>query len=231
MKSRIQNPYSDRGCFSLMEIMVAVAILGMISTLIYGTFSQSLEIPQYLRNIQERYHKVRIAMDRMTTEISMAYLSKHVDPNSEESPRYIFRVKNEEPGDRIDFTSLAHMKMYEDVDESDQCEIGYFMEPDAENTDTYNLMRREQPRIDAEPGWGGKKQVLAEDVLGFNVRMWDENEKNWVEEWDTTQIERFERMPPFVSIELTIMDENEREITFYTKAQIMLRTPINFSSI
>ncbi len=223
--------FFSRGCFSLMEVMIAVTILAMVSTLIYSSFARSLEIPGYLRNIHERYHKVRIAMDRMTTEIPSAYLSKHVDPNTEESPRYIFRVMNEDPGDRIDFTSFAHMKMFEDVDESDQCEIGYFLEADPDIPDQYNLMRREQNRIDNEPSWGGVKRVLAEDVIDFQIKVWDELEKEWVEEWDTSQVEKFERMPQMISIELTILDENDKEITFFTKVQIMLTTPLDFNSL
>lgn len=220
-----------RTCFSLMEVMIAATILGMISALIYTSFAKSLEIPQYLRNIQERYHKIRIAMNRITSETSMAYLSKHVDPNSEESSRYIFRLQNSDPGDRLDFTSFSHMKIYEEVNESDQCEIGYFLENDPDVNDQLNLMRREQKRIDHEPGWGGRKLILAEDVVDFQVKIWDENEKEWVDEWDTSQVEQFERIPKIVSIELTILDEEEREITFYTKVQIMMTKAIDFTTI
>jgi len=214
-----------------MEVMIAVAILSIISTLIYSSFARSLEIPAYLRDIQERYHKVRVAMDRMTSEIAMAYLSKHVDPSTDEAPRYIFRVKNHDPGDRVDFTSFAHLKLYEDADESDECEIGYFLEPGADNKDTLNLIRREQKRIDHEPSWGGVKQILADDVVDFQVQVWDELEKEWIDEWDTSEVERFERIPQMIALKLTILDENGKELTFFTKTQIMLRKPIDFTAL
>jgi len=214
-----------------MEVMVAITILGMISTLIYTSFSRSLEVPEYLRNIQERYHKVRVAMERMVTEISMAYLSKHRDPNSDEPPSYIIRIRENDNGDRLDFTALAHMKMYENVNESDQCEIGYFLEPDPDDSEILNLMRREQKRIDYQPGWGGIKQVLAEDVIDFQVKVWVEDEEEWAEEWDTTQIEQFEKIPKIISLELTILDENDEELTFYTKTKIMMDTPLDLISM
>lgn len=214
-----------------MEVMVAVTILGMISTLIYSSFSRSLEIPEYLRNIQERYHKVRLAMDRMTSEISMAYLSKHHNPAHEDSPKYIFRLINDVPGDRIDFTAFAHLKLRENVDESDQCEIGYFVEEDPENPEQYNLMRREQKRIDENPEWGGVKYVLAEDIVSFNVLIWNEFENEWTEEWDTSQIEQFDKLPRIVSLELTILDESGEEISFYTKTQLMLMKPLDFNNL
>jgi hypothetical protein len=121
--------------------------------------------------------------------------------------------------------------MYEDANESDQCEIGYFLEEDPDIRDQMNLMRREQKRIDFEPGWGGVKRVLAEDVVDFQVKVWNEFEKEWAEEWDTSQIEQFERIPQIISISLTIIDERGEEITFFTKAQTMLRTPLNLVSI
>ena len=228
---RIERKITFRPGFSLMEVMVAITIMGMISTLIYSSFSRSLEIPEYLRDIQERYHKVRVAMDRMATEISSTYLSKHTNPNQEDSPKYIFRIKNDTPGDRIDFTAFAHMKMYEDVDESDESEIGYFLESDPEAKDVINLVRREQKRIDKDPGWGGRKQILADDVLGLEIKAWNSIEKDWVDEWDTSQVEQFERLPEMIQIELTILDEFGKEVTFYTKVQIMLRSPIDFTNL
>lgn len=225
------NPLVGRRAFSLMEVMLAVTILGMISTLIYASFARSLEVPSYLRDLQERYHRVRIAMERMTREISMAYLSKHVNPNQDDAPQYIFRVKKGDRGSRIDFTAFAHLKMYEEAKESDQGEFGYFLEADPEMRGQWNLMRRAQNRIDHEPGWGGVKRVLTPDVVDFRVKVWNELDKEWAEEWDTSQIEQFEQMPWVVSLELTILDENEKEITFYTKAQIMLRAPVNLVSL
>jgi len=220
-----------RASFTLMEVLVAITILGMISSLIYSSFARSLEIPPYIRDIQERYHKVRIAMNRMASEISMAYMSKHVDPNTEESPRYIFRVKKDDPGSRIDFTSLSHFKMYEDVNESDQCEIGYFLMRDPLDREKLNLVRREQKRIDQEPGWGGPIQVLCDDVVDFEVKIWDFDEEEWMEEWDTTQVEQFEKMPRIISLKLTILDENGKELPFYTKAKIVMDTALDLNSI
>lgn len=214
-----------------MEVMIAITILGFISTLIFTSFSRTLQVPEYLRNIQERYHKVRLAMERMTSELSMAYISKHVDPNSDESPRYIIRIRENDQGDRIDFTSFAHMKMYENVNESDQCEIGYFLEGSEDDKETLNLMRREQKRIDFEPGWGGVKEVLAEDVVDFQIKIWNPDEDEWAEEWDTTQVEQFEKIPRILSLELTIMDENDKELTFYTKVKIMLDKPLDLVSL
>jgi len=229
-KTNIFSMYR-RASFTLMEIMVAITILGMISSLIYSSFSRSLEIPPYIRDIQERYHKVRVAMNRMASELSMAYMSKHVDPNTEESPRYIFRVKKDDPGSRIDFTSLSHFKMYEDVNESDQNEIGYFLQPDPNDREKINLVRREQKRIDQEPGWGGPVQILCDDVVDFEVLVWNFADEEWMDEWDTTQVEQFEQMPKIISLKLTVLDENGKELPFFTKTKIMLDTALDLNSI
>ena len=150
-----------RSCFTLMEVMVATMILGMITTVIYASFAHTLEIPGQLREIHERYHKIRMAMNRMCREVNMAYLSKHINPNLDESPNYIFRIKDNSPGDRLDFTAFANWRRYENSPVSDQCEIGYFLKEDPEVRDQLNLVRRQQDYIDHEPGWGAPWRFCA----------------------------------------------------------------------
>ncbi len=220
-----------RSCFTLMEVMVATMILGMITTVIYASFAQTLEIPGQLREIHERYHKIRMAMNRICREVSMAYLSKHINPNQDESPNYIFRIKENSPGDRLDFTSFANWRRYENTPVSDQCEIGYFLQEDPEVRDRINLVRRQQDFIDHEPGWGGVVEVLCEDVVDFQVYAWKEEEEEWGEEWDSSQLEQSNTLPKIIRIELTIQDDEGERTTFYTKAQVMLNKPIDFNSL
>ena len=199
---------------------MAVMILGVVAVLIYSSFARSLEIPQYVRDLQERYQTVRQAMNRITREIGMAYLSKHVNPQVEEHPRYLFRVVRQGDDSRLDFTAFAHQKMYENADESDQCEIGYFLEEDPEISGVKHLMRREQKRIDHQPGSGGPKEIACPDVKRFTVRAFNELDKEFVEEWDTSKVEQYDRLPRIVEITLTVEDEFGQETTFYTKAKV-----------
>ena len=220
-----------RHSFTLMEVMVATMILGLITVVIYASFARTLEIPQILRAVHEDYHRIRVAMNRISREVSMAYLSKHVNPNQDEGWRYIFRIKKENPGVRLDFTSLAHLRMYEDTPESDESEIGYFLMADPKNRDQTNLVRREQNHIDHEPGWGGEIEVLCENVVEFEVKAWKDEEEDWADEWDTTQIEQLDKLPKILSISLTTQDGEGKKTVYYTKTQIMMNAPLDLNKL
>ncbi len=228
--SRRWPALANRGSFSLLEVLLASLILGIVSVMIYASFARSLEIPEYVRDLQGRYQSVRLAMSRILREVGMAYLSKHMNASNEEYPRYLFRVVREGDNSRLDFTSFAHQKVIEDANESDQCEVGYFVEEDRE-TGFLNLMRREGKRIDHQPGSGGPKEVLCENIVGFEVNIWNDLDKEFVEEWDTSKVEQFQKIPRVLEIVLTVKDEFDKEIRFYTKAKLQLTTPLDFSSL
>src|SRR5580698_5175047 len=65
--------------FSLIEVMVAVVLMGMMGALLMGTINSSLRAKESVEEISSRYHLASQALSRMTREISMAYLSKHIN--------------------------------------------------------------------------------------------------------------------------------------------------------
>jgi general secretion pathway protein J len=65
--------------FTLLEIMIALAILAFITTIMWGSFSQTVTNKRAVEAAQDRSHTVRVALLRMAREIEMAYLA---DENS-----------------------------------------------------------------------------------------------------------------------------------------------------
>ena len=80
--------------FSLVETLVSMAIFALIGMLTYATFARQVEARQRAEAITSRYHQVRQAMQRMATEISMAYITAHRDCD-EKRTQTLFK------GDRI----------------------------------------------------------------------------------------------------------------------------------
>src|SRR5262245_4552515 len=118
--------------FTLAEVLIAVAILAMIGVLTYGTFARAMEAREQAGRITERYHEIRQAMQRMSREISMAYLSEHKncqEPRSET----VFTANRTAGGSRLDFASFSHTKTAPDANESDQNELSYFIERDPDD--------------------------------------------------------------------------------------------------
>jgi hypothetical protein len=108
--------------------------------------------------------------------------------------------------------------------ESDQCEISYYTDT---KDDQLMLYRREDPIIDDEPEVGGKRYILLENIKTFNLRFFEANRGNWVEDWDSTRSYNMNRLPS--KVEITIGYENvrgnEETMTVATPIHMMTAIP------
>jgi len=216
----------NRKGMTLLEIIVSVSIVVVMASLVYGSARRQMEARDLANRIEERYSMVRIAMSRMAREISMAFLSNHI--SLDKRTQTIFKGVNESPINRLTFSSFSHQRLKSDVHESDQNVITYYGKQDKENTSLMNLMRYEKKIIDDKPEEYGEGEVLARGIVGLRFRYYDEEKKEWVDSWDTMGIERGNKLPRYVEITLTIMDENGKEIPFVTKTKIQIQKPLSF---
>jgi general secretion pathway protein J len=135
--------------------------------------------------------------------------------------------------DRVDFTSFSHMRLQRNVHESDQNELSYFMGRDPERSDKYDLLRREQREIDADPTHGGVVNVLCEDVTAFDLQYLEPATDTWLDSWDSTQAAntgQYMHLPLQVRIRLTLRGgEGERPIKLMTKVPLGIQIPLNFA--
>ena len=217
--------------FTLLELIVALAILAMVAVLIYGAFD-SMSRGKKTESIRgDRIRQGREAILRMTRELSAAFLSMHNPQN----PALITRTTafiGQSGGsfDRVDFASFSHRRFEKDAKESDQCEVGYFVLPDPDNSEKFDLVRREQTPIDFEPKKGGVVNVLAENVEAFDLKFLDATTGIWLEQWDSTQVTgQPARLPVEVSIRLQIKGlPNNPPYVFSTKVMIPIQKPLTF---
>ncbi|MBI4822506.1 MAG: prepilin-type N-terminal cleavage/methylation domain-containing protein [Deltaproteobacteria bacterium] len=220
MKAPKTNPEAG---LTLIEIVLAVSILAIMGAMTYGSIARGFDAYETVTEIDARYHNVRVGLERMTREISMAFLTAPTrNAGREEMWKTLFRGEPGTPFAKLDFTSLAHDVLYADAKESDQCEIGYFGASDPDDPKKINLMRREDPRIDREPDEGGRAYVLAENVKDLKFRFYDPRTLEWTDEWDTEDVDYAGRLPTIVEIKLVVEDEDGQELPFVTKTRINL---------
>ena len=212
---------SEQG-FTLTEIMIACAILGMIGTLSFGTLRSSVDARERTLQVTDRYHQVRQSMLRMTREIQSAFLSEHRDCEDPQN-KTIFLGKRSTNGMRLDFTSFSHFKIRADANESDQNELSYFVDNHPDDAGRKALFRREQARIDAEPEEGGSIKLMAEDVQDIQFEFFDPLDKEWEDEWDSTSMDYKGKLPLFVKIEITALDSVGNEQKFISKTRIFVQ--------
>ena len=222
MKSR---PSEGQRGLTLIEVSMAVGILALMATLTWGSIARSFDAYEAVTDIDRRYHNVRVAMNRMATELSMAFLtSDQRHRNSRTGRKWITHFKSDPKGDfhEIHFVSFSHQLLRSDAKESDQNEIAYFGDRDRDNPDVMNLMRREASIIDTEWEEGGRAYALAENITSFKLRFWNDRKQDWTDEWDTENTEFRGRLPSIVEITMTTDDENGEELKFVTKTRINL---------
>lgn len=217
--------------FTLMEIMVSVAILASMTALVWGSFSITANTKRRVEAIEERYHQIRLGLNRIAREISMAYLSKN-DVQGAIKPRTMFISLRNSTADDLTFSGLSHVPLRANAKECDQSVIRYFAAPDPENRSRTHLFRRESRRLGGDrPGEVGPAHAMIEDIVGLHFQYFDEQLNEWKEGWNTTTLDgQPDRLPTKVRIQLTVRDENDKEITFVSGTRIYMRDPLWFST-
>jgi general secretion pathway protein J len=218
---------SQRG-FTLMEVMIAIAVLAMIGGVTYKAFDGAYDLKSRVEKAEDRDQAVRGALNRIAREVSMTFLSEHYDKKRFRERPTFFRLKDGRGEADLTITSFAHERLSIDAKESDEAIFEYKLDRDEDGNNS--IFRRVKPIIDEEWERGGEKAVLAENVLKFSVEAWEPKNREWRPEWDSNSIARGNSVliPPRVKISITIKDENGKERTWSTQARIHLNTPLDF---
>ena len=220
--------------FTLIEIILAIAILAIVGTLIYGGFAQTTLNKARIESDIDHYRTVHMALERMTREVSQAFVSTHVNPSLDlRTVNTAFVGTDSGTEDRLDFTSFSHRRLYRDSKESDQNELSYFVTEDPDDRGSRVLARRQQNRIDEDPTRGGKSQILVRGVKEFNIEYFDPLLSEWVQSWASD--DRFQqpnRLPTQVRFRLTVDDPTRpgNTQTFGTRAAIPLTYALNHAN-
>jgi general secretion pathway protein J len=226
--------------FTLLEVLISIAILAMITSLLFGAFSALKRSKDGLTRLQDRQREGRLAMARMTRELQSAYLSAHMPINTALLvQKTIFKGERGTPADRVDFTAFANARLERDSHVSDQCELSYYGSPNPDRSGTNDLVRRIDSSIDLDPTKGGKVEVLATDIDLFDLQYLDAQTGQWLEGWDTTQATgQLDRLPLQMRIILVLnggarssADRSRGTIRLVTKVGLNILQPLTFATL
>ncbi len=213
--------------FTLVEVIIAVAITAMMGLMVMGTFRQVDRAHEITRDQGDRYGAARLALSRLSRELSMAYISDHYDQTTQnrlrERPTAFVGKENE-----LLFTTFAHERLARDAHESDQEAVEYTLASDPDHPGEEALFRRAKARIDEELDRGGRKDVVADHVTSFRLQYWDRKRNDWVHEWSTKSVDHPNDLPTRVRIELELKLPAGRTEKLSTEARIALTKTLNF---
>jgi type II secretory pathway component PulJ len=215
---------------TLIEIMIAIAIMVAMMGMAWRTITTASRASREYAGFTERDHELRVAMDRVVTDLEAAYLSRNEDENATHR-RTVFHARKAGKVPEVRFSSLAHRVLWADAKESEQTQIYYQAMVDKDDPTKTNWIRREQRRLSNEnpDEVPADNDLLVRDVEQVEILMWDWKDEKWLEEWDTTASDGQKgRLPTRVRIVLTVKTPSGNEYKLTTEARILLQEPFNF---
>ncbi|HEX3856885.1 MAG TPA: prepilin-type N-terminal cleavage/methylation domain-containing protein [Verrucomicrobiae bacterium] len=187
-----------RSAFTLIEIMVAIAIFMLLVASVYSTWVLILKSAQVAQEAAAQVQRERIAIrtieDSLTCiqsfQASMQYYVFNVTNGDQPSLSFVARLPDVFPRNGRFDSNLRRLTF------SVEPAAGSVPGSDAEK----DLVLRQNPILmDMDPDEQATPLVLAKNVKDFVVECWDTNALDWATEWDDTN-----SLPPMVRVTLTL---------------------------
>lgn len=245
--------------FTLIEVMISMFIMAMLTVLVSQTVRTAV---QNKRKLETRMESETILYDAIRVikldverafhyqdiffeieNLALKQLEKEKSAKNPDGQRFAEEQRQPpiqlthflgEP-DSMHFTALNHFRTKYNAQESDQMEVGYFVEgcerPDGEGQ-TQCLWRRSNPQIDDQVDQDGPKVVVAHNVTEFKLEYRSQREEDeWVKQWRSDnkgRTQHINKFPHFVKVSLAIEDtENKKSKKVEQTIVIQLAFPNN----
>jgi len=189
--------------FTLIEVLLALAILAAVITAVYASFSTASRNVESAEAVRDETDLARTLIARLSDDIANAYYNRDMRSIT------VFYGKKEEEGtgddkrrlDSISMTTLTNWRKPESK-ETDLWEVGYHFEETADGKGRV-LMRREKRELSKDIPLleGGVDFEITDKVEGFQLRYY--NGSQWSDEWDTRS---HASLPKAVEISLFLAD-------------------------
>ena len=196
-RARAWRATLKRRAFTLVEIMLAVAILGIIVASIYATWRAIIGATQSGQIAAARVQRTRVALRCLEqaltyTEMFAAnanYYNFVAENGSDASLSFVTRLPKDFPrsGRFGDFTVRRVQFSVESGREGGR-----------------QLVLRQAPLVmDFDEDERGYPLVLMQDVKRMEMEFWDTQKKDWTDEWTQTN-----QVPPLIRVSITTENPN-----------------------
>ena len=185
-----QAPQDSEGGFTLIEILLAVSLVAMMATLVFGSLYVTLSAIDSARAKSADEQIVRSTLRLMTDELSVSE-SRPTGPWMGINGQYDGR-----PADSVAFLTMGQFRGAESAKDTELVRIVYTREGD-------RLLRFVRRNLYGLTDESVEQVELATKVKGFNVRYYDGKSKLWLDEWTGRGTES----PKAILLELTLLQE------------------------
>jgi len=186
---------------TLIEIMVAIAILGMMAVLLFQSIDGMLDSQEEVVKLDDATHLATNALNKIFDDLQASFLIKSPVMLGD-NPDYKIGFMGKE--DRLDFNSFSHRRFVKDQKETEVAEIGYYLKSRDDLSGVYYLMRRESSKVDQKTDEGGRSDILLDNVKSLQLEYYDSRAKEYTKTWDTFLGSIQDRLPRAVKVTLTV---------------------------
>jgi len=170
---RLNHKHTDRGAFTLLEVVISAALMALILVSAYLCLDAGMRGKRMIEPRVEVLQNARVAMALLTADLRSACpLSKDYDFLG------MHRMVGDLPGDNLDFATHNFTPRAER--QSDFCETSVYLDRDPA-TGRFSLFRRRNPILAPDPLSGGSREEIATGLLGAKFEYYDG--VDWYDTW------------------------------------------------
>ena len=199
---------NSEGGFTLVEVLVAISIIAIALTSIYGTFSSTTNLQQRLEIESADTHRARVIFDRLGRALRGAYVSRN-------NPRLVFIGSTETDGSvELDLTTSAVSPLSQTG--SGLARVNYRLVKDPDDSeDRWVLMRREKAVHEPDENDSLEDMIrLSSGITGMTLRFFANGE------WNTSWNGEPSALPELVAVTLRLGHDDESSTQFSTAFEL-----------
>jgi general secretion pathway protein J len=200
--------------FTLLELMVAVAILGLVMAMVAESFHAVASSKEHAEGRLAIDEAARLVMFQLGNELRGAVQTPF-------TPSRVMLLgqaheQNFQPMDTITFSTLdpGHSRYIEGF--GPEVTLAYTTAPNPDHRGWYLLERTEFSSLLTNPptGRAANTVILADDVLSLHIRYFDGD--SWSESWDSTQMPPGRMLPMEITIDLRVASTGGQPLALST---------------
>jgi general secretion pathway protein J len=192
-----QAPQGSEEGFTLIEILLAVSLIAMMATLVFGSLYLTTSAMDAARAKSADEQIVRRTLSLMIDELAVSE-SRATGPWMG-----INDQRDGQPADSVAFLTMGQFRGADSAKDTELVRIVYTREGD-------RLLRFSRRNLYSLTDESIEKVELATKVKGFNVRYYDGKSQLWLDEWDSRGKPG---APKAVLLELTLLQGKEEPVT------------------
>ena len=222
-----------RDGFTLLEISITLAILGIVMTIVFGVFAQTIASKERAEARGDELASARAVLSRITADLTSVRINRKAAPSAAnaaaptptpsrsmgpqtirpEDGLFLGRVRSDHgvAVDDVAFSTFIRRPTALTYAASDLAIVHYFVDSTADDAKHRGLYREALYSL-AGQGFDpdkvdlGASVLLLPGVVELDLRYFDG--KDWVDGWDSTDVRNYAPAPYAVQVRMSVRNEN-----------------------